>query len=384
MSVFPSGRRRLARLVYGLIIAVVVLLGMLVFYRMMRAAQVRQERAASRSEQRYRLLFDANPEPMWVYDLDTLRFLTVNGAALLHYGYTREQFLVMTITDIQVSNQPAGDESSGQYASQRASSTLRRHRKKDGTLIDAEVTTHGLEWEDRRAGLAMARDVTARRLNEQLERDRRQVVEMVARNQPLEAILLQLTNLVERQNTEMQCAVVLPATGCVGATKVSNLPVPVLAVLDEHVMETMTGAARVAPASWQTVPVWDITRYAFWQRYRPTLSQHGLRGCWAAPILAKTGARAGQALGAFVVFQREQRMFAESELGLIELATSLGSIAVEQNLLGTQLSHQANHDSLTGLPNRLLYSTRLAQALPAGIAAAFPDQPNPDQAEPNS
>ena len=64
-----------------------------------------------------------------------------------------------------------------------------------------------------------------------------------------------------------------------------------------------------------------------------------------------------------MVFQREQRSFVPAELGLIELATSLGSIAVEQHLLSTQLAHQAHHDTLTSLPNRLLFSQRLAEAL---------------------
>ena len=50
------------------------------------------------------------------------------------------------------------------------------------------------------------------------------------------------------------------------SVKVSNLPIAVVDVLDEHVLKIMTGAARVVPASWQTVPVWDITRYGFWEK----------------------------------------------------------------------------------------------------------------------
>src|SRR3954464_301067 len=53
------------------------------------------------SETRYRHLFDANPLPMWVYDLDSLKFLAVNDAAVEHYGYSRQQFLAMSIADIR-------------------------------------------------------------------------------------------------------------------------------------------------------------------------------------------------------------------------------------------------------------------------------------------
>ncbi len=53
------------------------------------------------SEERYRMLFDSNPHPMWVYDVQTLRFLEVNDAAVMAYGYTRDEFLSMTIRDIR-------------------------------------------------------------------------------------------------------------------------------------------------------------------------------------------------------------------------------------------------------------------------------------------
>ena len=61
----------------------------------------RIEEALRKSEAQYRLLFESNPQPMWVYDLSTLRFLAVNDAAIHHYGYTRAEFLDMTIMDIR-------------------------------------------------------------------------------------------------------------------------------------------------------------------------------------------------------------------------------------------------------------------------------------------
>ena len=61
----------------------------------------RIEEALRKSEAQYRLLFESNPQPMWVYDLATLRFLAVNDAAVRHYGYSRSEFLDMTIKDIR-------------------------------------------------------------------------------------------------------------------------------------------------------------------------------------------------------------------------------------------------------------------------------------------
>jgi PAS domain-containing protein len=63
------------------------------------------EQGALESAERYRYLFDKNPHPMWIYDLETLSILAVNGAAVAHYGYDRDEFLSLTIKDIR----PADD-----------------------------------------------------------------------------------------------------------------------------------------------------------------------------------------------------------------------------------------------------------------------------------
>ncbi len=119
-------------------------------------------RGLAASERRYRQLFEANPRPMWVYDLDTLAFIDVNDAAVGHYGYTREEFLGMTIADIRpaedvpdllrnVAEVTEGVDFAGTW----------RHRTKDGRIIVVEITSHVLEHEGRRAELVLADDVTA-------------------------------------------------------------------------------------------------------------------------------------------------------------------------------------------------------------------------------
>lgn len=137
--------------------------------------QKRAEEALMESEERYRLLFESNPQPMWVYDLSTLRFLAVNEAAIQHYGYTREEFLSMTIKDIRppedvprllenVANVRDGLDRAGEW----------RHLKKDGTQIDVEITSHTVEFAGRKAELVLANDITERkRAREELRRSER-------------------------------------------------------------------------------------------------------------------------------------------------------------------------------------------------------------------
>jgi two-component system, cell cycle sensor histidine kinase and response regulator CckA len=123
------------------------------------------------SEERYRLLFEANPLPMWVYDAETLRFLAVNEAAIRHYGYTRSEFLAMTIADIRpredVEALLADLRERGGPGSPAPGTW--RHRKKDGTQIDVEITAGSVQFEGRPAALVLSHDVTERlRLEERL------------------------------------------------------------------------------------------------------------------------------------------------------------------------------------------------------------------------
>jgi two-component system cell cycle sensor histidine kinase/response regulator CckA len=138
------------------------------------AAAVETQRllqSLANSEERYRLLFEANPLPMWVYDAETLRFLAVNEAAVRHYGYTRAEFLAMAITDIRPQEDVEALLTDLQSRGGPGSPTpgTWRHRKKDGTLIDVEISAGKVMFEGRQAALVLSHDVTERlRLEERL------------------------------------------------------------------------------------------------------------------------------------------------------------------------------------------------------------------------
>lgn len=121
------------------------------------------------SEALYRNLFESSPHPMWVYDLETLRFLAVNDGAITHYGYSRDEFLAMTIKDIR----PSGDLPRLYRNLEQLPETgvdhagIWQHVKKDGGVIEVEITSHLLEFEGRKAEMVLAHDVTESRRAEQ-------------------------------------------------------------------------------------------------------------------------------------------------------------------------------------------------------------------------
>ena len=124
------------------------------------------------SEEKYRLMFANNPQPMWIFDVETLAFLEVNQAAVNHYGYSEEEFLSMTIKDIR----PAEDlpellkhidptdiefKELGEF----------RHVKKNGDVINVQITWHSVISNDRKARHVLVNDITDRKRAEALLRE---------------------------------------------------------------------------------------------------------------------------------------------------------------------------------------------------------------------
>lgn len=121
------------------------------------------------SEEQYRLLFESNPQPMWVFDEESLAFLAVNDAAVRHYGWSREEFLGMTIEDVRPPGEVPGRlefvarSRREDHALDLETLGVWKHRKKDGTLIDVEGGTSPIVFLGRRAWLTLATDVTRRK-----------------------------------------------------------------------------------------------------------------------------------------------------------------------------------------------------------------------------
>jgi PAS domain S-box-containing protein len=140
------------------------------------AATIETERAA----ERYRILFEASPLPMWVYDAETLAFLAVNDAAVRHYGYSRAEFLSMDIRDIRPQSDVEAllrdiraDNGPGSHQP-----GVWHHLTKSGRRIDVEITAGRIDFDGRRAALVLANDVT----------DRVQLQERLSEAEKMEAI----------------------------------------------------------------------------------------------------------------------------------------------------------------------------------------------------
>jgi len=122
--------------------------------------RARDQKALEESEERYRLLFEVHPQPMWVVDANSLAFLAVNGAALGLYGYSREEFRTMTAEQIRPPEDVAGLRKAFEDRSADYRQRVWRHRKKNGDLIHVKVVSFNLEFSGRPARLGVIYDVT--------------------------------------------------------------------------------------------------------------------------------------------------------------------------------------------------------------------------------
>ncbi|MGH8029551.1 MAG: PAS domain S-box protein, partial [Arenimonas sp.] len=115
------------------------------------------------SEEQYRMLFRDNPHPMWVYDVESRRFLAVNAAAVSQYGYTEAEFLAMSLADIHRESDFASLEAAlVDLPEHRRVPAQWVHRRKDGQRLDVDITSDAIEFAGRPARLVLAHDITAR------------------------------------------------------------------------------------------------------------------------------------------------------------------------------------------------------------------------------
>jgi len=137
--------------------------GKRVFTAVVRDVTERQraEAALQKQNEEYRILFESNPCPMYVCAEDSLQFLAVNEAAVNHYGYSREEFLSMTVRDIRPTEDvPALLAHVAQPPQTNCEAGVWRHRKKDGSIIDVDVNWQKLDFAGRPAYMVMANDIT--------------------------------------------------------------------------------------------------------------------------------------------------------------------------------------------------------------------------------
>jgi PAS domain S-box-containing protein len=187
----------------------------------------------------YSLLFANNPIPMWVFDPKTLRFLDVNHAAVAKYGFTRDEFLGMSVADIRLPEEVQALKASiaDQPEASRELGTW-RHRHKDGTVFAVQITTQAVTFEDRPARLVLAQDIT--------ERDReRRFLQSVLDNMPGIVFVKDLEHRFTMVNAAWAKFTGVPIDRAIGKTARDVFPANVAERIHRDDAETFKSGTRL-------------------------------------------------------------------------------------------------------------------------------------------
>jgi diguanylate cyclase (GGDEF)-like protein len=184
---------------------------------------------------------------------------------------------------------------------------------------------------------------------------------MIAMSAPLEDVLDRLMRLVESQLTGIFGSVLLLDKD---GSHLRHGAAPSLAkdytkAIDGSAIGPKAGSCGTAVYRREAVMVADIRQDALWEDYRELVAPYGYRSCWSTPILPHQGA----VLGVFAMYSMTVREPTEAETRLIDFTTRIAGIAIERKLAEDRIHFMANHDVLTGLPNRALLEDRLSQAI---------------------
>src|SRR6267378_3664826 len=171
-------------------------------------------------------------------------------------------------------------------------------------------------------------DVTDRRLAEALRDGESRILEMIARDAPLEEILENLVRVVEAQFAGLLCSVLLLDDDGqhVRHGAAPSLPKAYTKAIDGLCIGPKAGSCGTAMYRREPVVVTDILQDPLWELYRGVAEPYGFRACWSTPILAHSG----KALGSFAMYYREPRSPSPAETRALEMATHLAGIAIER------------------------------------------------------
>jgi len=218
-------------------------------------------------------------------------------------------------------------------------------------IVDAQGNVTGL------AGACL--DITERKRAEMLEHDRGLILEQVAQDEPLAGILVRVAETLEHQRPDLHACLLLVGDGHLEVGAAPSMPADFAPAMEAVPAIACMGSFAAAALSSAPALVADTSTDPGWRNQQGLCSQYRIRSCWSVPIVSANGG----VLGTLSLFGPVPREATEADHQLLESVCRLAAVAIDHRELTDKLSHQAQHDALTDLPNRLLFQDRLGQAM---------------------
>jgi PAS domain S-box-containing protein len=287
------------------------------------------QEALQQSEERYRLLFELNPQPMWVLDRETRTFTAVNQAALRKYGYARSEFLGMPVDRLRHPEDRARFRAEIDESPHTFNRDGWRHLTRDGRILEVELTSDRVMFQGRDSVVVIAVDVTERRRSERLLAAQNLVLGLLAGGAPLEEALSVLIRSIESLEPTLRGVILAldPDGATLRAVSAPSLSPELQATLREVAVGPTPGASASSIRTGRRIVVADLLAAAdLTEAQRAVSRSAGIAAAWAQPIIGQ----GGKALGVFTLYSSSARAPSKRETKLLESTAYLAGLAMER------------------------------------------------------
>jgi len=212
--------------------------------------------------------------------------------------------------------------------------------KDNKAIVVVAKISRFIDRNNRRFIVGVIRDVTKRRQNELRETTRSEVLELITNGEPLKVVLNAIVSVVELNNPEMMCSILLLDESGIHLRSGTGASLPKFYVDAIDGVEIGSGVGSCGTAAFinERVIVADIQTHPYWKNFKALAERANLGACWSEPIRSTQGA----VLGTFAIYHASINYPCDADLALIEQTASLASIAIEKNRFEETLKRAAS------------------------------------------
>lgn len=290
---------------------------------------IKTEKALHDSEKEFEKLFNEGLLPQWIYEPESLKILNVNDATVLYYGYTKEEFLKMTLLDLR----PKDDIQKFLNKIRKRKDTngnislgISTHLKKDGTQIKVEITSQNIDYLGKTCRMVTGLDVTKKERQGNLDFLEKELLQKsLSQNPNFEQTLSDYLEGLEKEFPKMFISILKAEDRKLWSLSAPTLPKEYMDAINGVTIGPTEGSCGTAAYTKKRVIVSDISKNPLWENYKVFALKHNLKSCWSQPIFNSKK----EVVATFACYSSSVWEPSEEELDILSRSSSILSLIFE-------------------------------------------------------